>query len=426
MRAPGKTTAGRRRRGSGSGSRSAVPSCGRAREAEISKRQPVRPAMARSRRWSRAASRSFSPTTSTTRRRRRSCASCGARDRRGWRACGGRSRCAVCGWCGRSSRCRVRRSSPMRGNAGSRGSRTPETPRRRMTETTCGAGCFRWSRSAGRAPRRPLYGSRGARRRRPRCWTRSGRRTSRTRRGGAPGTLNAAAIAALPPPRAANALRTWLLARHRIPPPPRRWLRVLAEEVAAAGSDRRPEAVRAGIWVRRYRGELHTGREGTPPRLPESTGWRIDGEPLDLPHGRLAAVRTAGEGIADARLPPFVEVRFRRGGERCRPPRARCHQAAQAPDAGARCSPLGTRGVAARIRRRPYRRGSGTLRLRALRRARGRAGLAPRVDPPPAGRYPFLDHVAQADALSCRAAYRLPPPGAARGMNGGSLRTGME
>ena len=138
-------------------------------------------------------------------------------------------------------------------------------------------------------------------------------------KGGAPGTLNAAAIAALPPPRAANALRTWLLARHRIPPPPRRWLRVLAEEVAAAGSDRRPEAVRAGIWVRRYRGELHTGREGAPPRLPESTGWRIDGEPLDLPHGRLAAVRTAGEGIADARLPPFVEVRFRRGGERCRP-----------------------------------------------------------------------------------------------------------
>ena len=31
-------------------------------------------------------------------------------------------------------------------------------------------------------------------------------------KGGAPGTLNAAAIAALPPPRAANALRTWLLA----------------------------------------------------------------------------------------------------------------------------------------------------------------------------------------------------------------------
>ena len=138
-------------------------------------------------------------------------------------------------------------------------------------------------------------------------------------KGEGPGTLNAAAIAALPPPRAANALRTWLLARHRIPPPPRRWLRVLAEEVAAAGSDRRPEAVRAGIWVRRYRGELHTGREGVPPRLPESTGWRIDGEPLELPHGRLAAVRTVGEGIAAARLPPFVEVRFRRGGERCRP-----------------------------------------------------------------------------------------------------------
>ena len=138
-------------------------------------------------------------------------------------------------------------------------------------------------------------------------------------RGSAPGALDAAAIAALPPPRAANALRTWLVARHRIPPPPRRWLRVLAEEVAAAGADRRPEAVRGGIWVRRYRGELHTGRVRPPPRLPESVRWRLDGAPLDLPHGRLAAVRATGEGLAAARLPPHVEVRFRRGGERCRP-----------------------------------------------------------------------------------------------------------
>ena len=138
-------------------------------------------------------------------------------------------------------------------------------------------------------------------------------------KGSAPGALDAEAVAALPPPRAANALRTWLVGRHRIPPPPRRWLRVIAEEVAAAGSDRRPEAVRAGVWVRRHRGDLHTGRERPPPRLPESTRWRLDGAPLDLPHGRLAAVRTAGEGLAAARLPPFVEVRFRRGGERCRP-----------------------------------------------------------------------------------------------------------
>lgn len=138
-------------------------------------------------------------------------------------------------------------------------------------------------------------------------------------KGSAPGALDAAAIAALAPPRAANALRTWLVARHRIPPPPRRWLRVLAEEVAAARSDRSPESVRGGVWVRRYRGDLHTGREGPPPRLPERARWRLDGPPLGLPHGRLAAVRAAGEGLAAARLPPYLEVRFRRGGERCRP-----------------------------------------------------------------------------------------------------------
>ena len=138
-------------------------------------------------------------------------------------------------------------------------------------------------------------------------------------RGMAPGTLSAAAIAALPPPRAANALRRWLVARHRIAPPPRHWLGVVVGEVAGAGPDRRPEAVRGGIWVRRYRGDLHTGRERAPPPLPASTPWRLDGGPLDLPHGRLTAVRTEGAGLAAARVPPVVEVRFRRGGERCRP-----------------------------------------------------------------------------------------------------------
>lgn len=142
-------------------------------------------------------------------------------------------------------------------------------------------------------------------------------------RGSAPGTLRAAAVAAFPPHRAANALRAWLVARHGIAAPPRRWLRVVVDEVAGAGPGRRPEAARGGIWVRRYRGDLHTGRERAPPRLSTSTPWRLDAGPLDLPHGRLAAVRVEGEGLAAARLPPVVEVRFRRGGERCRPhPRA--------------------------------------------------------------------------------------------------------
>ena len=139
-------------------------------------------------------------------------------------------------------------------------------------------------------------------------------------RGRSPGTLSAAAIAALPAARAENVLRTWLVARHGVAPPPRRWLRVLVREVAGARADRSPEAARGAIRVWRYRGDLHSG-SGAPggPRLPSSTPWRLDRGPLDLPHGRLAAVRTAGDGLAVARLPPTVDVRFRRGGERCRP-----------------------------------------------------------------------------------------------------------
>ena len=140
-------------------------------------------------------------------------------------------------------------------------------------------------------------------------------------RGRTPDTLCARTIATLPPPRAVNALRAWLVARHRIAPPSRRWLRVLVEEVAAARPDRRPEAARGDIWVRRYRDDLHTGPVGAAPRWPASTLWRVDAGPLELPHGRLAAVRAEGEGLAVARLPRTVEVRFRRGGERCRPAR---------------------------------------------------------------------------------------------------------
>ena len=138
-------------------------------------------------------------------------------------------------------------------------------------------------------------------------------------RGHAPDTLSAAVISALPLPRAANALRIWLVSRHRIAPPPRRWLRVLVEEVAAARPDGCPEAARGGIRVRRYRGDLHSGPDAVAPRLPASTAWPLDGAALALPHGRLAASRSEGAGLARARVPATVEVRFRTGGERCRP-----------------------------------------------------------------------------------------------------------
>ena len=138
-------------------------------------------------------------------------------------------------------------------------------------------------------------------------------------RGRAPEILCAAAIAALPPVRAENALRVWLVSRHGIAPPPRHWLRVLVKEAASARSDRLPDAARGGIWIRRYRGELHTGSAHAGPQLPERAPWRLGDGQLDLPHGRLSVARAEGEGLAIARLPPAVDVRFRRGGERCRP-----------------------------------------------------------------------------------------------------------
>lgn len=125
-------------------------------------------------------------------------------------------------------------------------------------------------------------------------------------------------------PRQLNALRAWLMHHHGIAAPPRRWLHEILRQLVVAGQDRLPEARWNGIWVRRYRDELFTGRVREPPlRLPSAVQWRFDDSfSIALPHGSLEVFPAEeGEGVAADRLPSVVEVRFRRGGERCRPAR---------------------------------------------------------------------------------------------------------
>jgi tRNA(Ile)-lysidine synthase len=139
--------------------------------------------------------------------------------------------------------------------------------------------------------------------------------------GPVPGTLSVAALAALVHERQANALRAWL---HRLglPLPSTAHIARLHADVLAAAPDAKPLLAWTGAEIRRYRDRLYA----MPPLAPHDPAailpWDVT-TPLALPGGgRLMAVAATDTAAA---LRPLragdgsVTVRFRQGGERCRP-----------------------------------------------------------------------------------------------------------
>jgi tRNA(Ile)-lysidine synthase len=132
------------------------------------------------------------------------------------------------------------------------------------------------------------------------------------------GCLDVQALATLSAPRARNLLRWWLRA-HGARPPSRAHLAALCVTVERAAPDRVPYVDVDGLRIYRYRDLLYAVPHGrlTKPQ-PQRWNWH---EPLDVEVGRLRALPTHGAGLARARLPEFLEVRFRIGGERLQPAR---------------------------------------------------------------------------------------------------------
>ncbi len=130
--------------------------------------------------------------------------------------------------------------------------------------------------------------------------------------------LSCTALSAMPPDLARLALRAWIAGRGFSPPSKNMLDRILAEVVTAA-ADAEPLVAWPGAEVRRYQGMLFV-MPPLPPAEPERVeNW--DGRrPLRLPQGRLSVLPARGCGIKAALLHGgAAEVRFRRGGERCRP-----------------------------------------------------------------------------------------------------------
>ncbi len=119
--------------------------------------------------------------------------------------------------------------------------------------------------------------------------------------------------------RRRNLLRYWIRVSG-FPLPDSAHLQRILDEVIPAAKDASPRVLWRGAEVRRYRNRLYV----MPPLKPFDSSrvltWKPD-EPLALPDGRvLRAVPVLGQGIARARCRDArVTVRFRRGGERCRP-----------------------------------------------------------------------------------------------------------
>lgn len=131
--------------------------------------------------------------------------------------------------------------------------------------------------------------------------------------------LDAGALSRIPNDRWRYVLRAWFR-RCGVVAPPRARLDALLSQLF--GDDVRPTARVAwqGNEVRRYRNCLYLLRAGRVERVEEILSW-MPGTALQLPYrgGRLHATASIGRGVAARFLENTrVEVRFRRGGERCR------------------------------------------------------------------------------------------------------------
>ena len=132
-------------------------------------------------------------------------------------------------------------------------------------------------------------------------------------------SLSTAALKRLARPRQKILLRTWIR-QLGLPTPSAVQADRILTEVVLAGTDRNPVARWPGAEVRRYRDLIYAMVPLTAVGSTAVWRWRR-GEPCVLPHGRVEAISALGAGLrASAWGSTVVEVRLRRGGERCRPP----------------------------------------------------------------------------------------------------------
>ncbi len=119
--------------------------------------------------------------------------------------------------------------------------------------------------------------------------------------------------------RQRNVLRYWIQ-RSGLPLPDSVHLQRILDEVISAAKDAAPRVAWSGAELRRYRNRLYLFPPLPPHDPAQFFEWSME-RPLHLPDGKiLRAVPALGQGIRRSLCQAAkVTVRFRQGGERCRP-----------------------------------------------------------------------------------------------------------
>lgn len=132
------------------------------------------------------------------------------------------------------------------------------------------------------------------------------------------GTLLASALRSLPEARQRNVLRYWIRGAG-LPLPTAAQLEAIRGSVLHATQDSTPCASWPGGEIRRYRDTLHA-MPALGEHSPTQVGKWQPGKPLRLSTGLLRCKRSRGTGLkVELPVDELPEIRFRRGGERCRP-----------------------------------------------------------------------------------------------------------
>lgn len=130
--------------------------------------------------------------------------------------------------------------------------------------------------------------------------------------------------------RQRNVLRYWIASVCKLTLPDTVHLQRILDEVLTAAEDANPEVIWRGGEVRRYQGLLYSQEKHGEPANNLIINWPDIGQPLELTHNglKIAAKSSTGEGLSQSKLlNTDVSIRFRQGGESCRPKgRGQTHQ----------------------------------------------------------------------------------------------------
>lgn len=128
--------------------------------------------------------------------------------------------------------------------------------------------------------------------------------------------------------RQRNVLRYWLASVNQLKLPDTIHLQRILDEVIPAAEDAKPEVIWNGGEVRRFQGRLYAAVKSR--RIPENLviKWPDIKKSLNTDYLKLSAKAATGEGLSQNKLKENkITVRFRQGGETCRPAkRGQTHQ----------------------------------------------------------------------------------------------------